>query len=190
MNKKLSQIEEMHEKLKTELETKKGKSKDCLYETTLFVCVIEQLRQLSQNSKGKGDLIFRILIEFFKENENKWLTLIESLIEVIKILEEEQISIIQGIGVIPDNIDLILNKTDPTEEILSEHKKMIRELINVVYNERALRNNAELQCKTLNEELQKWVLHLDTLSGSKRIQEKLREYSMESIKDMFFIPSK
>ncbi len=162
-------------------------AEDEVYPVAIFACIQELIREFTLSSKDRGGLMLKALYSFFDENESRWLKLIETLLDTIDCLGKEQEALLRSIRLRKADIDTLLHRIEPTQENLTAHKFMIRDLLASVHQERAKRINLGAQHEMLKRELGLWLVHWEDLRVSKRITGKLEQLPESVIQDTFLL---
>jgi len=179
---KISQKFKILKKSIKDLSPKKICNESEILGITLFACVQELVHEMTLLNPNRGNLLIRALSEFLKLNEEKWSLFMNSCLQIIRVLEQENA---KPLNKSDAEKDLILNKNELSSENLSQHKQIIRQQCVEISELNAKIAELTQTQKSLKNELNSWIIDYDILKSSKIIKEKLEQYSYKNIIDMF-----
>ena len=150
----------------------------------LFLIFIQILAELYSDCKEKATLLYKFFVNFFAEQDKKWIYVVSKMKERVKFYKNLAKTILQqkhkNIEHIEDlNNVFFANKV--TKENLQYHKNVISELLRLVNEKREMIYQLEAKISILEHELNFWVYDFENIKLDKRVREKRESMNVDDM---------
>ena len=141
----------------------------------LFLIFVQILGEIYTDCKEKATLLYKFFVNFFAEQDKKWIYVVSKMKERVKFYKNLAKTILQQKNKNIEHVEDINNvffANKVTKENLQYHKNVISELLRLVNEKREMIYQLDAKVSILEHELNFWIYDFDNIKLDKRIREK------------------
>ena len=155
----------------------------------LFFIFLQELGEISIEFKEKSNLLYKLFINFFVEQDKKWILTINKMKEklnlyknISKIILSQKNKNIESI----ESLTTILYTNKLTKENLDNHKETINKLLSMINEKREEVYQLEAKVSILKHELNFWLEDFEEIKLDKNLRLKKEKLNIEEMRKNVF----
>ena len=141
----------------------------------LFLIFVQILGEIYTDCKEKATLLYKFFVNFFAEQDKKWIYVVSKMKERVKFYKNLAKTILQQKNKNIEHVEDINNvffANKVTKENLQYHKNVISELLRLVNEKREMIYQLDAKVSILEHELNFWIYDFENIKLDNRIREK------------------